>query len=918
MNTPIKQFLTFNRTGWTGLIYASIIVVIAGIIFQLTDTSAAKAWDLEWSYEFMVGTALIMCLGFILNARDIIQRTKQHLPNQKSLIVLGIIVLFFGGFTWTQIEKQHRVLSDETSWESMAINMHFNGRAGTCNQGYYEEGALVCTDEVNNFKGKASGLANKIAFSILGDATRDQALQVNYFFYIASILLLFYGFFLATKNESIALIATIFFASFPTMMFQSQTATTEVMYVFLFAILLVVVQLFHNESPTKGTTQLKLKHFVLIIPLLGFFAQTRQETVFCILPFVFYFHTFFKQKSWYLPAFTFLVLLASLPVLNTICAYKGYGFQGGEYDAHSFWNLTTNLWTNVEVMLNWGSDYAGLLKSPWNTTVAILLYLGAIYLTARVLFNEKYRWGYLLVLAYQLQAIVIMVNVSGNFTIGINQRYVLVAFPSFALILGIFLHDVSNRLALLKTNPLAPKIFGALNGAWIGAFIIFTYHKDRFFSLPSDSFFGAAIELIWKVVLFAALITAISYVITVAFKKISNLKKPLPQYSTVIAALALMTFLTLYHHESFTENIQYRRNKLLTEEAVLNIELKNLPKNAIYIYSRPWQMLAQGLNAFSESKILRWSDAEYAKWKEFSNDNIYIVRGQDGFGTVNKKSRVVGFKTTDKVTQILEMFETKEVYKNSKDFGYPLSVTQLKNRKGRSPFQSNIYIEPPTVTEGKTKITIRKKFDEAVTLHLSIIATATNNEIYTETSIQTERRFSIPIVDLQKGMHTLSVSINLPDSTQYTYNSHLFNAQDAQQLTNIPAWKNLQSWGSLGINKSVMNNELTIDGKRFSFGFGSHSFSSIQFKLNGKYTRFYSKLGLDDEDMCGDGIVAKIFGDDRLLFTSDTLHAQELATLTNGTELGIDITRVQTLRLVTDSLTNKSCDHINWVNPWLE
>ncbi len=918
MKTAFQRFLQMNTTGWTALGYTGILLIAAGIIFKITPNAAAKKWDLDWSYLHMVITAVVLLIGAAITLPDIIKRSKERLPSSKGLLFLAVIVLFFGVFTYTQIERQHRVLSDETSWESMAIQMHYNYSGGTCNQGYYENESLVCTDEVNNFKGKASGFANKIAFTLLGKATRDEALQVNFVFYIFSIIFLFYGFFLAFKNENTALASTLFFASFPTMMFQSQTATTEVMYVFLFSVLFVVVQLFQSDDEEQGTFKLSLKHLILIIPLLGFFAQTRQETIFSFIPFVFYYHRFFKEKAWYLPLFTFFVMLASFPVINTICAYKGYGFQGGEYDAHSFWNLTMNFWTNIDVMLNWGTDYAGLLRRPYNTTVSILLFLGTIYLTMHVLFNKKYRWGFFLVLVYQLQAIVIMVNVSGNFTIDINQRYILVAFPTFALILGLFLHDVTTRIGALKQLPSTPKIFGAINALWIGAYLVFTYKSNSFFTIQSETFFGSAAIVIGKTAVAALVFAVVGYLGYFLFKKYSQWSKATPLMALPIAVLALTLFLTFYHKESFNKNIQYRRNKLLTEEALLNVELKKLPSNSIFIYSRPWQMIAQGLNAFSESKLLRWSDTEYAKWKDFSNNNIYLVRGQDGFGKVNKKSRVVGFKTTTKVDKILNSYHTKETFKNSKDFGYPLSITKLDYRKDKNKFQSQLYVKQEKAVNDSIYFSINKQFEETVSVKGTISSDLRREKSAPFTLSVSDKKQHIGIPFHSAGMNAIHFDITLPDTTVYTHTEYIFNEKGATLLSGIPPWKTSQSWGSLRINKSVENNELTIDGKRFTQGFGTHGYGTISFKTNGNYRRLYTSFGMDDEAMCGDGILMKVYGDDQLLYQSDTLHAQTLGTAQQNNTPGIDISAIQTLKLVADTLGSNACDHANWVNPWME
>ena len=62
-----------------------------------------------------------------------------------------------------------------------------------------------------------------------------------------------------------------------------------------------------------------------------------------------------------------------------------------------------------------------------------------------------------------------------------------------------------------------------------------------------------------------------------------------------VAIAAIMTFgLMFFHGNSYRSNMLYYKNKLLAEEDYLNKYIATLPPNSIYIYSRPWQMLAQG------------------------------------------------------------------------------------------------------------------------------------------------------------------------------------------------------------------------------------------------------------------------------------------------------------------------------------
>ena len=136
----------------------------------------------------------------------------------------------------------------------------------------------------------------------------------------------------------------------------------------------------------------------------------------------------------------------------------------------------------------------------------------------------------------------------------------------------------------------------------------------------------------------------------------------------------------LYHAPSFRANMLYHKNKLLGEEHFLDKKLESYPENSLFVYARPWQMLASRYSGISERTFLNWSDAEFSKWMLKTNGNIYLVQGQDGRGTVNRKSRVVGFKTTDQIATILENYKTEIVLQEKRKFGYPLTVFKILSK----------------------------------------------------------------------------------------------------------------------------------------------------------------------------------------------------------------------------------------------
>ncbi|MDR1811420.1 MAG: NPCBM/NEW2 domain-containing protein [Candidatus Fibromonas sp.] len=787
------------------LIYTAPVLAAVFLLFQKIPQDTAKSWDIDQGYYAILAVFIWICIALIWNAREIFQRAKSHLPSKISMLGLAALLVLVAVFATTQISLQHRVLSDETSWESMALEMRFSKSGGVCNQGVWRDGVLDCKDVVNNFKGKAFGFVQSLVF-LFAEPNRDTALLINLPLALCSAALLFFALFRFARDEWLALTAAIFLLSQPIFLMQSRSASTEVLYVFLFATLLA----FYSLIPPK---EISFKHFALIIPLLGFFAQTRQETLFCFIPFALFYYSYFREKPHRLAIFTALVVLASWPAINTMIAYRGYDFQGGEHAAHSFANFTYNLKSNIEIMWNAGLSQNGLLKNPFYTSYALLLFASFAWLLYVIAFQKKYRWAALLFALFCLQIGVILFNVSGTFEIDINQRYVLVALPLFAIVMAAGLCDASRGRSKIVCG--------------------------------------------------------------------------------VSAVLAV--YLSLHHIESFNANILYSKNKLLAEEDFLNAELKKLPQNSIFIYGRPWQMLASGLNGFSERQFLGWSPNELGEWRNFSGDNIYVVRGQDGYGDVDRNSRVVGFKTTSTIDAILNRYKTHRIFSQTRPFGYPLEAYKIGKQRGESNYAARI------------------KWDvEKGEIEWSLPDTLVDYRILLNGRFLDLERSAGNFPVGKPGMHYAAL-VAFPENDTVKKEIQFFIRSENNRLLQDTRPNNwAQDWGEPNMGKSVENNAIKIDGKFFEFGVGSHANSKLVWNLNGAYKKFHSYIGLDDESVCGNGAVWVVKGDGKQLYRSRVLNSHEMDSLS------IDIGGVNALELETLDNGDKDCDHANWAGSWAE
>lgn len=124
-----------------------------------------------------------------------------------------------------------------------------------------------------------------------------------------------------------------------------------------------------------------------------------------------------------------------------------------------------------------------------------------------------------------------------------------------------------------------------------------------------------------------------------------------------------------------------------------------------------------------------------------------------------------------------------------------------------------------------------------------------------------------------------------------------------------------QGFGIPKKNKSVDGNSITIAGKTFEHGFGTHAESSLLINLGGKATSFSSLVGIDDEVKGHDPAVEFIiYGDKEKLWSSGIMHLGDTPKLCL-----VKLTGVQKLELlVTDGGNGNYYDHSDWADAKFE
>ncbi|WP_193726654.1 NPCBM/NEW2 domain-containing protein [Paenibacillus guangzhouensis] len=120
-------------------------------------------------------------------------------------------------------------------------------------------------------------------------------------------------------------------------------------------------------------------------------------------------------------------------------------------------------------------------------------------------------------------------------------------------------------------------------------------------------------------------------------------------------------------------------------------------------------------------------------------------------------------------------------------------------------------------------------------------------------------------------------------------------------------------WGTVQKDKSIGENTITLNGKTYAKGIGTHAASHITYNLNGQYARFTSDVGVDDESTVGGTVVFQVWGDGNKLFDSQTM------TWASQTQsIDISVAGVNQLQLtVTDAGDGISHDHADWADAQL-
>ena len=832
-----------HPAGIAGTVIALAIPFLIYLAPNIKHRETIRQLDLYLPLPLFGVQLLAGIILFCFLNKDFREWVKGILPEKSisiMVIVFTAVVTIFAGM---QIEARHRVQSDESVFMSVAQNMYYNHESSTCNQGVFENGGLTCKSTSNSFKTKGLSFLYFLGMPLFGNNLR-WIFTAEFLMLPLSILLMFLAIVAWTRQPLLAFLASLLMALQPTVLFQFRSMSVEPLYIFLSALSLLIFKWAYDRNTVM--------HWALLALVLGFFAQTRQETIFCLFAFIlFALPRLLDKQDSKAPVFFVVLSLFSVPALLTISYFQGFGFQGGEFEAHG--HFFEDLAKNWEVMTTkLGNN--GELSNPFLSYFNYLFAIGAIYLAYRAINDARKKDFYYLkilgfLLLYHLQTYVILENVSGDFSIEINQRYSLVMLPSMAFVAALPMTHLVQYFATSKdkeqsaTNVLVGILIVAV------AFTGWTLHYKKDFNNnimynrnhltieeheilgwlktlpPADRFFIYGRP--WHFVGYG--ISSIHYDNARQMKD-SEMKDLIEKYKGEVYYIrGLDCWNSQTYHKKAVEH------RIATTCDVFEREMDMTGVKNILVTNNYWVQIAKfnGRKNYNPEKIIKTGDIE-----------------------------AVPADSASKSTSLKIHYDLKEQGKAAANWVFMLFVNNSTVKKGAYNFGS---------------------YDQ---------------EIGAE---QLQPGFNqVRFVVQDEATHS-----KLADVSKFYFEK----ANGAVALVDLPIESHQQGWGSMHKNESIDGNRFNVNGQHFDNGLGIHAASTTVFDIDKKYTTLKFSTGLDDESLCGNGVAVEVLGDGKSLAKTDFFQNGTLQ------DVVANVTGVKKLTIKTIPKEGIDCTHVDIINP---
>jgi len=847
-----------HPAGIAGLVIALAIPFLVYLGPNVGHKETIRQLDLYLPLPLFAVQLIAAIVLFCLLNKDFREWIKGILPEKAFSICAVTFAVAVAIFAGTQIEARHRVQSDESVFMSVAQNMYYNQESGTCNQGYFENGGLNCVGKSNSFKTKGLSFLYFLGMPLFG-TDLHWIFNAELLLLPLSFLLMFLAIVAWTRQPLLAFLASLLTALQPTVMFQFRAMSVEPLYIFLSALSLLIFKWAYDRNT--------IKHWALLALSLAFFAQTRQETAFCLLAFIFFaLPKILDRKDYKAPTFFVTLSLFSVPALLTISYFQGFGFQGGEYEAHGhfFEDLAKN-WTEMTLPLKQNGE----LENPFLTYFNYLFVIGAIYLVFRAVYDARngdkfYLWTLLFLCLYHIQTYMILENVSGDFSIQINQRYSLVMLPSMAFVGALPVAHMVKFFAesIDKNNAAKISFVGGLIVALL--FTGWTFHYKQDFN------------------------NNIMYNrnhLTIEEYEIWQWLNEQPQ------AERLFIYGRPWHFVGYgVSSIHYDKARQMNDAELQGLVDKY---NGEVYYIR-------GLDC--------WDSQTYHK-KAVEHR---IATTCDVF---EREMDMVGVKNiliTNNYWVQIAKFNGRKNY-NPKNIitieDANLNEAPAEEKLNLNELEENTDVNKIVIDTLRYRYNLKESGEAIANWEILVLL---NSKIMLRGKYETgEKEIAFPADTLQPGynhirfiVQDLAKNTKIADISKFHFNK----ANGVIPLSDLKYESHRQGWGNMGQNKSIEGNPLTIDAQKFENGFGTHAASETTYDIGGKYSSFRTSFGLDDESLCSEGVQVEILGDGNVLAQSPVFQNGKVLTLT------ANVQGVQKLTLKAIPHNGIDCTHVDFVN----
>lgn len=133
-------------------------------------------------------------------------------------------------------------------------------------------------------------------------------------------------------------------------------------------------------------------------------------------------------------------------------------------------------------------------------------------------------------------------------------------------------------------------------------------------------------------------------------------------------------------------------------------------------------------------------------------------------------------------------------------------------------------------------------------------------------------------------------------------------------LEDVPQALYGQEWGKVRIGKSMDGDPISIGGKTYEHGIGSHAKSCWILPMDGKGLRFTASVGMCDGGHGAGSVRFWVYVDNRKVFESPVMRPNEKAILVD-----VSLKGAEELKLVVDDAGDGiTADHANWADAKIE